>query len=114
MLVQPERLEQAVVHRKEAGEVVFDSRDADLNQARFDTLHDRRGDFEAVLGRAAVWDRMEGRKGARIVVTSPFGDIDDVDRWPDMIDWLIEQQLRLRGALGEVGGVTALRDIVPR
>ncbi|WP_253261075.1 DUF4268 domain-containing protein [Rhodococcus ruber] len=107
-------LSMAWVNGTLVAQFYFDSRDSDLNQARFDTLHDRRGDFEAVLGRAAMWDRMEGRKGARIVVTSPFGDIDDVDRWPDMIDWLIEQQLRLRGALAGVGGVTALRDIALR
>lgn len=47
-------------------------------------------------------------------MTSPFGDIDDVYRRPDMIDWLIDQQLRLRGAPTEVGGVTALREIVLR
>lgn len=58
--------------------------------------------------------KRQGRKGARIVVTSPFGDIDDVDRRPNVIDWRVDQRLRLRGAPAEVGGVTALREIVLR
>ena len=104
-------LSMAWVNGSLVAQFYFDSADADLNQARFEKLHGHRVVFEAVLGREAMWDRMEGRKGARIMVTSPFGDIDDVDRWPDMIAWLIEQQLLLRDALAEVGGVTALREI---
>lgn len=95
-------------------QIYFDSRDADLNQARFDQLFGRRDDFDAALGHPASWDGMAGRKGARILVTSPFDDIDDVERWPEMGAWLIDHQIRLRGALAEVGGVTALRLAVPR
>lgn len=107
-------LSMAWVNGSLVAQVYFDSRDADLNQARFDKLHDHRVDFDAALGQAAMWDSMEGRKGARIVVTSPFDDIDDLDRWPEMINWLIEQQIRLRGALAKIGGVPVIRNVAPR
>lgn len=107
-------LSMAWVNRSLVAQFYFESPDGDLNQARFDWLHERRDDFEAALGTTPVWDAMAGRKGARIMVTSPFDDIDDVDRWPEMTAWLIEQQIQLRGALTEVGGVAALRGAVPR
>jgi Domain of unknown function (DUF4268) len=87
----------------------FDSSDADLNLARFDWLCQRRDAFDAALGEPATWDEMSGRKAARIVLASPFDDISDSDRWPEMISWLIEHLTRLRGALAAVGGATALR-----
>ncbi|MGX4711439.1 DUF4268 domain-containing protein [Rhodococcus sp. DMF-1] len=97
-------LSMAWVNRSLVAQFYFESPDADLNQARFDWLHDRRNAFEAALGTTAVWDAMAGRKGARIMVMSPFDDIEDVDRWPAMTTWLIEQQIRLREALAKVGG----------
>lgn len=106
-------LSMAWVNGSLVAQLYFDSRDADLNQARFDWLHEHRDDFDAALGQPATWDRMDGRKGARIMVHSPFDDLDDQTRWPEMIDWLIAQQLLLRGALTQVGGVTALRNAVP-
>ena len=39
-------LSMAWVNGSLVAQFYFDSRDADLNQARFDTLHDRRGDFD--------------------------------------------------------------------
>lgn len=107
-------LSMAWVNGSLVAQFYFESRDADLNQARFDWLHERRVGFEAALGTTAVWDAMAGRKGARIVVMSPFDDIDEVDRWPAMTAWLIEQQIQLRGALAKVGGVAALRTVMPR
>lgn len=29
-------------------------------------------------------------------VTSPFGDVTDVDQWPAMIDWLMDQHVRFK------------------
>ena len=85
----------------------FDSRDAELNQARFNWLHEHR----AALGGAPSWDEMAGRKGARIVVTSEFDDNAMTERWPEMVSWLVEQQIRFREALAAVGGIAALRGL---
>ncbi len=71
----------------------IDSRDAELSQARFNWLHEHRAAFAAALGRAPSWDEMAGRKGARIVVTSEFDDIAMTERGPEMVSWLVEQQI---------------------
>jgi hypothetical protein len=43
---------------------------------------------------------MAGSKATRVYVTS-LGDVEDVDKWPAMIDWLLDQiDLRLSGELG--------------
>ncbi|MGI8720751.1 MAG: hypothetical protein ACR2JG_00840 [Geodermatophilaceae bacterium] len=42
---------------------------------------------------------------------SPFDDISDSGRQPPITAWLIDQQLRLRGAFVAVGGVAALRQV---
>jgi hypothetical protein len=106
-------LSMAWVSSSLIAQLYFESSDADLNQARFDWLHERRDIFEAALGHSATWDDMAGRKAARIVVTSPFDDISDSKLWPEMTTWLIEQQSRLRRALAAVGGVTAIRSVAP-
>lgn len=106
-------LSMAWVNGSLVAQIYFDSRDADLNQARFDWLLEHRSAFETALGQTPSWDAMSGRKGARIVVTSPFDDISVTERWPEMTAWLIDQQKRYRGGLAAVGGVAALRDIRP-
>ena len=54
---------------------------------------------------------MEGRKAARLYLSSSFTDINDREQWPHMTAWLIDTQARLRAAwmaVGGVDGVTAL------
>jgi hypothetical protein len=51
---------------------------------------------------------MAGKKGTRISVTSPFGDVEDVDEWPAMIDWLLDQHARFRRAIEAIGGLGSL------
>lgn len=90
-------------------QIYFESSDGDLNQARFDWLLAHREAFEAALGSTPDWDPMPGRKGARIVVTSDFDDVADSACWPELVDWVIQQQLGLRRAIDAVGGVSAIR-----
>lgn len=54
---------------------------------------------------------MPGREGARNVLTSPFDDLADSSRWPEIVSWLVEQQLSLRRAIEAVGGVNAIRHL---
>ena len=85
-------------------QLYFEDRDATANAARFDQLYARRSEFEAALGDTPIWDPMPERKAARVVVVSPeFKDVADEDRWPAMIEWLIEWQLRFRAAIAAVG-----------
>jgi hypothetical protein len=51
---------------------------------------------------------MTGRKATRVYVASPFGDVEDVDQWPAMIDWLLDQHARFRRAIQAVGGLGSL------
>ncbi|MCX5044082.1 DUF4268 domain-containing protein [Aldersonia sp. NBC_00410] len=58
--------------------------------------------------RDAVWDMMPGRKASRVSVTSAFNDVADVDQWPAMLDWLLDQNVRFRRAIEAVGGIGSL------
>ncbi|MFC5210407.1 DUF4268 domain-containing protein [Pseudonocardia sulfidoxydans] len=87
-------------------QIYFESADADLNSTRFDVLYAQREIFEAALGETPVWDEMDGRKAARIVIPSEFTDLTDKNTWPQMIEWLIQKQNALRSALAVVGGVS--------
>jgi hypothetical protein len=55
-----------------------------------------------------VWDGMEGRKAARVCVNLAFNTVADVDQWPAMIDWLIDQHARFRRAIQAIGGLGSL------
>jgi hypothetical protein len=79
--------------------------DPAVNLARYKALHTKKEHFEQALGEEAVWDEMAGRKGTRVYVTSSFGDVEDVDHWPAMIEWLLDQHARFRGAIEAIGGL---------
>ncbi|MEV8195592.1 DUF4268 domain-containing protein [Rhodococcus pyridinivorans] len=83
-------------------QVYFASTDAQINERRFRLLEKHRDLVESLVGTKIVWDSMPGRKGTRIIITSPFDDIDARDRWTEMADWLIDIQERLREALTHV------------
>lgn len=84
-------------------QLYFRSPDASINLGRFEALRAMKDQFEQALGEEAVWDEMAGRKAARVYVTSPFDDIADVDQWPAMIDWLLDQHVRFRRAIQAIG-----------
>lgn len=90
-------------------QIYFNSSSADANDARFEGLYDQRDAFEAALGEPAEWDEMPGRKGARIVLPSPFTDLSDRGKWPAATDWLIDKQGLLRKAYAAVGGADKYR-----
>lgn len=91
--------------------IYFSDPDPAVNEARFSAVYRLREQFEAALGAQPEWDTMEGRKGARIAVISrEYEDIADTDRWPQMIDWLIAQQVHLRAAFDAIGGAAVFND----
>jgi hypothetical protein len=90
--------------------VYLDIADPAVNLARFEALRAKKVEFEEALGEEATWDPMIGRRAARIYVTAPFEDVEDVSQWPEMIDWLMDQHARFRRAIPAVAGRDLLRE----
>jgi hypothetical protein len=89
-------------------QLYFGDPDPVVNIAHFGALHAKREQFEQALGEDAVWDEMAGRKAARVTVASAFNDVANVEEWPAMIDWLLDQHARFRRAIQAVGGLASL------
>jgi hypothetical protein len=89
-------------------QLYFRSPDASINLGRFEALHAMKDHFEQALGEAAKWDDKPGKKVAAIYVTSKFDDVADVDLWPAMLDWVLDQHVRFRQAVDAVGGLRSL------
>ena len=64
--------------------------------------------FEQAVGEAANWDDKPGKKAAAIYVNSQFDDVADVDLWPAMLDWVLDQHVRFRRAVEAIGGPASL------
>lgn len=89
-------------------QLYFRSPDASINQGRFEALRAMNDQFEQALGEPAKWDDKPGKKAAAIYVTSQFDDVADVDLWPAMLDWVLDQHVRFRQAVQAVGGLGSL------
>lgn len=87
-------------------QLYFESKDPEVNLERFSALHERAYEFETAFGEQLEWGAMPGQKAARVIAGSDFHDIDDRDAWPEMIDWLIDAQVRLRRAITAVGAIS--------
>ncbi len=86
-------------------QLAFNDVRPNVNLARFEALYRKKDQFERALGEEVVWDEMTGRKGTRVYVTSPFDNVEDVEQWPAMVDWLLDHHARLRRAIHAVGGL---------
>ena len=84
-----------------------------INFGRFEAFRAIKDEFERTLGQAAEWDDKPGKKAAAICVTSQFDNVADVDLWPVMLDWVLDQHVRLRQAVEAVGGVGILKETAP-
>jgi hypothetical protein len=91
-----------------AVQLYFGGSDPSLNTARFEALHAKRDQFAQALGAEPEWNAMPNRKATRVLVTSAFNTVADEDKWPAMIDWLLEQHERFRQAIQSVGGLGSL------
>jgi Domain of unknown function (DUF4268) len=94
-------------------QLYFSSPDARINLGRFEAFRAIKDEFERTLGQAAEWDDKPGKKAAAICVTSQFDNVADVDLWPVMLDWVLDQHVRLRQAVEAVGGVGILKETAP-
>lgn len=103
----------AFTHRGLGVQLYFSSPDTSINSARFEALRARKDEFERALGQIAEWDDKPGKKAAAIRVTSHFDDVADVDLWPAMLDWVLDQHERFRQAVDSVGGLASLKEALP-
>lgn len=103
----------AFTHRGLGVQLYFSSPDGRINLGRFEALRARKDEFERALGQLAEWDDKPGKKAAAICVTSQFGGVADVDLWPAMIDWVLDQHGRFRQAVDAVGGLGRLKETMP-
>ena len=91
-------------------QLYFSSPDPGINSGRFEALRAKKVEFERALGQVAEWDDKPGKKAAAICVTSQFDDVADVDVWPAMLDWALDQHERFRQAVDAVGGLAGLKE----
>ncbi|KAA1400451.1 DUF4268 domain-containing protein [Aeromicrobium ginsengisoli] len=100
--------------RRLAVQLSFEDPDSDLNSARFEALLTRRVELEEAFGASIQWEPREGLKSTRIAVYSDDEcDVSDRAHWPDYVDWLIRQGIRLRSAVASVGGVPLASSPLP-
>ena len=67
---------------------------AEENKWIFDRLEATKQEFESRFGNKLHWQRLDERKSSKISYSHPFDGYDD-ENWPDMIDWLCRQVVKL-------------------
>ena len=78
-------------------EAYIDTRDAETTKAAFDDLHRRKEQMEKAVGEDLEWDRMDGKRGARVSIYYPHEiRVTDEERWPEALPWLVEAMGRMR------------------
>ncbi|KQY16311.1 hypothetical protein ASE23_20215 [Rhizobium sp. Root73] len=75
-------------------EVYIDTGASDLNETIFNALCTDANAIETEFGEALVWERLEGRRACRIKAERE-GNIFDRERWPGMIDYMVEATIKL-------------------
>lgn len=88
-----------------SSELVFESPDADVNTARFQRLHARRGEMETAYEGVLDWQALPDRKATRIAEYLPDAEVSTEQAWDSYIEWLLDRQARLRRAVAAVGGL---------
>lgn len=88
-----------------SSELYFEHSDADINRTRWQYFHDQRVAMEAAYGGTLEFQDMPNRKGTRIAEYLPDAVIADEQAWDVHLQWLLDRQVRLRGAVAALGGV---------
>ncbi len=78
----------------------IDDRDGERNKALFDHLFHHRPEIEAAFKGPLEWDRMNGKRAARIRYVAGGGWADEA-AWPGAIEKAVDAMARLYGATGE-------------
>jgi Domain of unknown function (DUF4268) len=86
--------------RRVRTELAFIDGDADVNKARFDSLAQRRTEFETAFGEALSWERLEGKTMCRIACYRP-GSIDaDPATLDEVRTWHADRLVRFKRVFG--------------
>ena len=86
-------------------ELYFQHPDAATNLARWEVLAVRSPDIIEHFGDELIFDELPGQKACRIETRLIGPSVTEQDRWPDLLRWMEDTQLRLRAAIDAVGGV---------
>lgn len=88
-----------------SSELVFESPDAVLNAARFESLREQRQELEAAYGGALDWQELVDRKATRVADYLAGADVAIESDWAQYLAWILDRQTRLRSALATIGGI---------
>lgn len=99
----------AVVFSKDGPrvELYFSATSAALNAINFDKVLAHKNEIETAFGQRLEWDRLDGKKAARICLTRP-GNIDEAATWNEYVQWLVSNIVKLRNAIDNTGGLPAI------
>jgi hypothetical protein len=86
-------------------ELCFQHPDTAVNLARWEILANRSSQIIDRFGDDLIFDELPGQKSCRIETRLIGPTVTDQDRWPDLLRWMEDTQLRLRAAIDAVGGV---------
>jgi CBS domain-containing protein len=80
-------------------ELYLDSGNKEQNKQRFDELHERKRDIEAVVGEPLSWERRDHDRACRIALYTKAQIESDVQN-TKLIDWAVQKAIGLYKALG--------------
>lgn len=84
----------AISNKELKVELYFGHSDSELNESRFDALHEEREEVEKLFGDKLSWEPLDGRKAARIAFYRK-ASIRNVDEWDEYLAWVAEYFSRL-------------------
>ena len=74
--------------------------DREFNKHAFDTLYEQKETIESNFGAELEWLRLDNKKSSRIQFSYPV-DGYNKDNWPEMINWLVKNMIKLEQAFSQ-------------
>lgn len=71
------------------------------NKAIFDILYESKNEIEEIFGEQLEWQRLDNKKGCRIMKKYNLGGYKDKEKWPEIIDIMVDAMIRLDKALSQ-------------
>ncbi len=89
-------------------ELYFGHPDPAVNLARWQQLDQRKDQIQAAFGADLTFDELPSNKGCRIETRLLGPKIGDRQQWPEILQWMLDTQTRLRNAISQTGGLPTL------
>jgi hypothetical protein len=80
-------------------ELYIDTGDGERNLRAFDKLHEKKEKVEMAFGGPLEWQRLDSSRACRIRQVVNVGGWLDEEKWPELIEALVESMIRLEKAL---------------